>query len=277
MCCGVKRNIRSWRRYLFILFVILMPIPAYSYLWPVLDTLEITQTSSTTATYNGTWITIDIDDAADGIGYQYMGVVHRHQTSTSVTTGDMSHAVRITTTECPGLKFSCLGEKWINTKGSTGTYTVYHGGGANGNECVGLTTHNQQSGGSWTRRAEPSVPEAVCLGTPPVDQWCAMLTPTLEYNYGNLSIAEATGSQLTHPVSVECTDGIVFILRLQGLSYISLNNGMKAEFTTDGNQPLGQEINGIAGIQSFNLTSTLTGTPSAGDFNGTGILFVTYP
>lgn len=273
MYCVKNKNIKNC---LFIL-IFFIPFPACSYIWPVLDTLEITQTSSTTATYTGTWITVDIDDAADGTGFQYMGVVHRHQSGNSVTTGDMSHALRITTTECPGLKFSCLGEKWISTYGRTGTYSVTHGGGENGNECVGLTTHNQRTNGTWTRRAEPSIPEAVCLGTPPVDQWCAMLTPTLEFNYGNLSLTEAPGRQLTHPVSVECTDGIVFILRLQGLSYIPLHNGMKAEFTVNNGTPLGHEISGVAGIQTFNLTSTLTGTPSTGDFNGTGILFVTYP
>ncbi|MDZ7320057.1 hypothetical protein N4G41_00190 [Kosakonia sacchari] len=260
-------------------FMFLLSGASQAFQWPVLDDVTVELTSSTTATYRGNWSTIDIDEQYDGNGLQYIGIIHRHIRSSDqmLTTGTMSNPLRISSSDCPGFLFSCIGPKWIQANGTSGSYTLTHSGGANGSECVGISSLNTRDNATWASARHPVTPATTCLGTPPANQWCAMVTPSIEFNYGNLTLADAAGSKLTKPLQVECTDGMQFVLRLRGVSYISLSNGMHAELSTDNDAPLGTTLNGQQGINNINLTSTLTGQGVPGSFSGQGILFVSYP
>lgn len=252
---------------------------AQAYMWPVLDTVDIEIISSTDAKYTGRWISIELDASTDGPGNQYMGVLHRHVRTgaNDVTTGAMQYSVNMRAYDCPDYLFSCIGPQWIANNGRSGSYVINHSGQENGNECVGISTSATLNHSEWTSIRHPNVLAAQCLGTPPVDEWCALATPTIEFNYGRMALQNAVGKQLTRTVEIQCTAGINYVLRLQGASSIALDNGMHASFTTDGDVPLGETLDGVSGKQFIQLTSTLQGTPTEGPFSGSGVLFVSYP
>lgn len=110
---------------------------------------------------------------------------------------------------------------------------------------------------------------------PAENEWCAASTPSITFDYGTRTVADALGTTLATEVKVECTTATKYSLRLKGLpSDLPLNNGMTATLTTDG-QPAGSTLSGVKGVNTVRLESTLSGTPDkAGPFNGEGVLFI---
>lgn len=265
---------------LFFIFSAFFCSAVSAFRWPVLLDVDVNLTGAGTAIYSGQWGVVDVDDAYDDYGEKYIGVIHRHiSTSGSLVTGSMSNALSVTAKDCPDsvLKLSCMGEKWIEKYGESGSYSVNHSGAENGNECVAIAAVGQQTNASWNDRKYPMVGAAQCIGTPPVEQWCALDTPAIEFAYGSLTLKNAEGKKISHQVDVECTDSIQFILRLRGMDTIQLDNGMYAELTTDNDTPLGTTLEGDVN-KTIMLTSELKGAANrTGPFYGSGILFVTYP
>ena len=110
---------------------------------------------------------------------------------------------------------------------------------------------------------------------PQPNEWCAPSTPSVTFDYGTKTVADALGTTLATEIKVECTTATKYSLRLKGLpSDLPLNNGMTATLTTDG-QPAGATLSGVEGVNTVRLESTLSGTPDkAGPFNGEGVLFI---
>ncbi len=118
----------------------------------------------------------------------------------------------------------------------------------------------------------------MCVNIPPQNEWCALQTPTVELAYGTMHIQNATGSTKSTSIEVGCTAGMKYMLALRDLSgTVALSNGMNAELSASG-LPLKSTLTGEKGINPVTLQSTLQGTPSrSGAFEGTGVLYVTYP
>lgn len=127
---------------------------------------------------------------------------------------------------------------------------------------------------SWDGGAPAQGP---CFVVPPANQWCALTTPTLIFDYGTIHVTNAAGTRKSANVKVKCTTGMKFTLRLLGTESISLSNNMRAQITANG-APLNTAIDGQAGSNEITLTSELQGVPdSAGPYHGTGALFISYP
>ncbi|BBL31571.1 hypothetical protein PAFU01_30190 [Pantoea ananatis] len=111
-----------------------------------------------------------------------------------------------------------------------------------------------------------------------MDQWCALKTPTVEIAYGTLTLKDAEGSNKTAGVTVECTTGMKYTLRLQDANNeTSLDNGGRVTWKAGG-MAMGETLTGEAGENGVDLTATLHGPfGRTGEFHGSGILFVSYP
>lgn len=129
-----------------------------------------------------------------------------------------------------------------------------------------------------TRVAPPGVTPR-CFGFPPVNQWCALTTPSVTFDFGAIRLQDAAGARKKANVNVECTMGMKYVLKIKGLDHIQLDNGMTAKFTANGKM-LGEPLDGVVGkVNPVELEATLQGVPPAGggDFSGTSILEVSYP
>ncbi|NIF33002.1 hypothetical protein F3J29_12765 [Enterobacter sp. Cy-643] len=271
---------KTYHSLFFLLLFNVYSTSALAFKWPIVLDTKVEVVSPTSVNYVGTWGVIDVDDSLDDFGERYIGILHRHSsTSGTLVTGSMANPLNVSASTCPDsqLRLSCLGAKWIERYGESGSYTVNHSGANVGSECVMIAAVPQQTNASWVNRKFPNVGEAQCIGTPPVDQWCALDTKTLEFDYGSLTVQDAIGKKISKSLVVECTDRIQFILRLKGSAKIPLSNGMFAVLTTNDGTPLGSVFDGDLN-NTIVLTSQLEGTPvNTGSFSGNGILFVTYP
>ncbi|MGR7394202.1 hypothetical protein ACU63O_11755 [Klebsiella aerogenes] len=120
--------------------------------------------------------------------------------------------------------------------------------------------------------------ESNCITPPPKNQWCALATPEITFNFGTLAPDTAAGTQRSANLSVECTADINYKLQLlTGGQVIALSNGMTARLTAGG-KTLESTLSGKAGTTVIPLVATLAGTPnSTGAFEGFSVLFVNYP
>lgn len=156
--------------------------------------------------------------------------------------------------------------------------------GSEGLQCVDIglipVTYRDAAWSTWlsTRVAPPGVTQR-CFGFPPLNQWCALTTPSVTYDFGNVRVQNAVGSHLKTTVNVECTMGMKYVLKIKGLDHMQLDNGMTAKFTANG-KDLGEPLDSKVGqFNSVELEATLQGTPPAegGYFSGTSVLAVSYP
>lgn len=262
----------------------LVPDVSYAFKWPVVLDVKVELIGPEEAVYTGNWTVIEVDDSLDtDTRLKYTGIIHRHKSDTgAIEAGTMDYQteLKVNNADCPNsiVTLSCIGQKWIEKNGESGTYKVHHDSGPNGNECVAIATVNQTFGSVWDQRVYPSTGATQCIGTPPVNNFCALTQDKIEFAYGPLTVKTAAGKELTKNINVECTDDIPYVLRLRGNDKIPLDNGMHAELTTNNGEPLGETLSGQQGVNIIELTSELKGTPNrTGSFYGSGVLFVTYP
>lgn len=129
-----------------------------------------------------------------------------------------------------------------------------------------------------TRMVPPGVTPR-CFGFPPVNQWCALTTPSVMFDFGAIRLQDAVGARKKANVNVQCTMGMKYVLKIKGLDHMPLDNGMSAKFTANG-KVLGEPLDGVVGkVNPVELEATLQGVPptGGGDFSGTSILEVSYP
>ncbi|MGY3309283.1 hypothetical protein ACVW06_002308 [Pantoea ananatis] len=269
---------------------------AVQYEWPYADNLTVTILSSTSAEYHLHITTAMIDDPTigakeslgdvaqkkgiDGTGNFIFGGYHRHNqtagrppTATPVGNKGLQRSVWFT---------SVAKELSATFRGTT--MIVNHSGSANGSECVGSTLWPESADkqnlnfDTWLSMTWNGGIEGSCLGVPPVNEWCALTTPVINFAYGNLTVADFEGASRTTTVGVECTTGMKYTLRLPTADQrIALNNGGTASVTANGSV-LGKTLHGQAGENQVELTVTLNGPyERTGTFEGSGVLFVSYP
>lgn len=282
------------RRLIICALLVTTECHSVSYTWPYLTFVEINRSATGKLEYIGHMGTATINDDsitnqttvdevmrrhginADSANRYWWGTYIRQQTSAAV-----DHAyIRV--------ERQIMDDKWVEAANTltglfgSGTMKISRYGVTGGNECVAT--------GAWG--VYPSLPNwdywkqyvwnggvtAGCLGTPPVDQWCAMKTPVVEIAYGTLTLKEAEGSNKTAGVTVECTAGMKYTLRLQDANNeTTLDNGGRVTWQAGG-KALGKTLTGEAGENGVDLTATLHGPfERTGEFKGSGILFVSYP
>lgn len=119
-----------------------------------------------------------------------------------------------------------------------------------------------------------------CRLSPQTNDWCSMVTPSINFNFGVMATSKAQGVMLEKDISVYCSAPVSYTISLAGQadSSMVLDNGMSVEFSLDGNE-LNQNLSSSSeGVINHKLKATLKGTPtSTGIFNATGVLFVDYP
>lgn len=268
---------------------------AIEYTWPVITGVEVTLINANSANYKLTWTVVTVKDdtiapktrAVDVYAMKkgivipnlFSAVRHRHnRVGNSPSGGTVTGS---TTADSMTLEEY---SSQVSSYFPRSVTMVSHGNGPNGNECVGLITSGTANVASATwegllsRNWDGGIGSmGECLGTPPANEWCALVSPAVEINYGTMSVAEAVGANKSSAVAVSCTTGMKYTLRLRGENNISLSNGMHAELKADG-LPLNSTLDGVAGMNNVILSSTLNGEPlRTGEFKGEGVLFVSYP
>lgn len=268
---------------------------AITYEWPYATHVDVEITGSTTAQYTVYMATAKIVDDSIGekttvaevlqahgkevlAGTYRWGPYHRHlmKDGTVSASGNYEESGKMT-------------EKWavaarsLSRKYGSGSLRVSHSGVANGDECVGTGVWDANAKvGNWEDFLSTAVwnggVTGACIGTPPLNQWCAMKTPTLEIAYGTMTLKDAEGTRKTAGVSVECTTGMKYTLRLrEANNETTLDNGGRVTWEAGG-KAMGETLTGEVGANSIDLTATLHGPfERTGEFQGSGVLFVSYP
>ncbi|MCW0342235.1 hypothetical protein NB703_000328 [Pantoea ananatis] len=181
-----------------------------------------------------------------------------------------------------------LNDKFIDVAHSlaSGTATKMNamGGVMNPTEICGGLVLTDQAGGAvveydkWMESAWDGGTNSTCNKVPPAAQWCVLSTATINFDFGSMSPDDANGATQTKRVGVECTNKMKYVLKLPGAGAgISLSNGGTARVTAN-KASLGETIEGQAGDNKVDLAVTLQGPfDRTGVFEGTGVLFVSYP
>lgn len=274
-----------------------MSAAAITYEWPVITKVTTSVQSSRVRIYSLWWDVVKItdDDLKDGVTtgeaytqktgltpsqYVSTAVRHRHRSANmeAPTGGPVAGEVKTTHSVPFTIHAASVAQSMRRVA------DVYHTGDYSEGECVGLMTSSiagelhpswdDLKASNWDGGAGGA---GNCLVPPGQDEWCALTTPSVTFEYGTMTLANATGATQSTTVGVECTTGMKYTLRLRGENEISLSNGMLAELQVNG-EPLNSTIDGAWGPNTVNITSTLRGTPDrVGVFMGQSVLFVSYP
>ena len=118
---------------------------------------------------------------------------------------------------------------------------------------------------------------ATCIGLALPQNYCAMETPSVTFDFGTIQKAQYANSRKTESVKVWCSTSSSYSLSLLGSSdgKISLSNGTQATLTTGNGTALGSRLSASGGTNTVSLTATLSGTPTTtGAFTGAGVIIV---
>ncbi|WP_312156842.1 MrpH family fimbial adhesin [Lelliottia nimipressuralis] len=270
---------------------------AITYPWKIVSSIDIRIIDSTAAEYTLHMTDIMITDDSIGAGDTLQsimrkktgletgfgwGTYHRHNAKTGVSNPTPSASATFYYIP-PGDTIRWKSFADFLTQTTPSVIINNHNGSPNGNECVGSTiwsstvpTSNFDTwlAKTWNGGAGDS---GTCLGTPPANQWCALSTAVVDVDFGEIHVSEAAGTTANDNINVECTTGMKYTIRLRGVDAIPLSNGMKAEITANGMQ-LNSTLDGLEGDNPVQLTTKLAGTPNSdGAFEGSGVLFISYP
>lgn len=135
---------------------------------------------------------------------------------------------------------------------------------------------------AFTPPGVSAVNSAECIGTPPLNHWCAPETDTLDFDFGVIVPSEISSVQRSKDIVIRCTSDMKFKLNLfqqnEMPGSISLSNGLKALFKIEGDDLSETVQQGVEGTISLPLTASLTGNAdSAGFFEGSGVIGISYP
>ena len=267
---------------------------AITFPWKIATSLDVNITSATSAIYTLHLTTIQVTDDSIGEGDLARDVIGRHTGYYTLPTWGAFHrhnsndggppVVSKMAVYAPtqNISWGTFAQRIISL--TSNTLSIEHSGSPNGGECVGTSAFSWDSPAldfdrwvadfSWNAGVGS---RGDCLGTPPVNQWCALSTAVVDVDFSALHISEAAGTTANDNISVHCTAGMKYTLRLRGVDAIPLSNGMKAEITANGMQ-LNSTLDGLEGDNPVQLTTKLAGTPNSdGAFEGSGVLFISYP
>ncbi|VEA61595.1 Uncharacterised protein [Serratia plymuthica] len=245
--------------------------------YPIITSIQTIITSSTTATYNGTFTIMDIGEAADipvPAGW-VAGIGHRHD---NFPGGADIARMRNYTDSCDSFGCSILtgnnmtiGQAAMSAyrKWGVNSFSINHSGEGNGGECVGFLASATYFSSSW---GSVIMPSGSCLYAPPGKDWCNMITPQITLNHGVLRFEDANGHSSSAQLNINCTVGTTVKLRLMNnQTYIDLQNGLRSDIFIEGN-PVGGSIKLQAGRNMVSMNDQLSGEISSGAFYGSAVL-----
>ena len=112
-----------------------------------------------------------------------------------------------------------------------------------------------------------------CIPVPPVDNKCLFSTNSLNVDFGNIPFNKVSSASVRKKISITCT--IDSAVQLSGSSSVPLSNGMQSTFKVDGGDMSSKLFNTSGGVPlEVPLDFSLSGTPVAGVFSGSSILYV---
>lgn len=140
------------------------------------------------------------------------------------------------------------------------------------NDCVGYFYALRPETGHaipWSSVIAP----AGCVNIPPIEQWCKITTPELQFDHGTITLSDAEGSSVTKNMNVECVDDMAVSFKLMSNdSYVYLDDG-KAEIKVN-DRALGSKIDLPAGQSLVTVKDMLTGMTSEGAHTGSSVLIM---
>jgi hypothetical protein len=295
-CQEVYKIIKNMKSFLLLSVIMWSPFTvALTYEWPYTERVDVEVPKPGTMNFTLHMGTAVIDDPkihenslASEVIFKKTGTgsmkdvyfydFHRH----ILNSGKHDVAVKALASVPYNATFKAFAKK-ITTLYGHGVIHNDHGVIPMSRECVGTiagVSHITENFEDWQSiNWNGGVTSAIdsCIGIPPTNEWCALITPELSLNYERINVDNAVGARVTGSVAVECTTGMKYTLRLQSPQGIKLSNGMTANIEAN-DLPLNSVLWGEAGTNSANISSVLSGTPEkTGPFNGEGILFVSYP
>ncbi|MFP3524594.1 hypothetical protein SB912_18955 [Pantoea sp. SIMBA_072] len=161
------------------------------------------------------------------------------------------------------------------------TGVVLHEGKPVTNECVAFFVGHEIA-------EQPIFPTSICGIAPPPTGHCEFSTKDVTLNYGSVTPESLSGKQISAVVTVSCSTSMNLEARLinpqDGSDIVPLraDGSLSAKMTLDGEDAssAGKAFSVQAG-GSAPLTVTseavVSGTPEAGDFSGSAVLFLSIP
>lgn len=237
-------------------------------LYPVLENVRIKITSATSADYTFTQRLVDIGPDGDSLapaGWD-LSLGHKHNVNSgSPTWGYYSYdSVKIRANET----YSQAGIRAYNA--ARGTLTIHHGGGPNGNECIGYRAASANA----TLFSLTRAPGGTCYQLPPGQEWCEIVESALEINHGVITVKNTTGNyDKSVAATVTCTAPMRIHLQF-GQDSLALGGGVTSQLSTTP----GPRANLNAGQSMISVNSKLTVPNNAtpGDFARNTVLYITY-
>ena len=174
-------------------------------------------------------------------------------------------------------RLSCLGNVWIQKKGTSGTADFYINTqsnlGKNIRRLQMCTAIQQTQTGPAT--ALGIVPGTCYTGFPTtVNATCSIDTPELLLDHGSLNPLEVNGNVKEMDVDISCSPDVTVSVYTGGGNIIFFGNGsISSLITIDGQNPRRATINGS---RTFKLRSTLSasGTPMPSNYGNSTTLLI---
>lgn len=112
-----------------------------------------------------------------------------------------------------------------------------------------------------------------CIPIPPVDNKCQFSTDSLNVDFGNITLNSTSSASVEKEISITCT--LDSTVQFSGESSIPLSNGMQSIIKIDGNDMSSKSLSASGGVAlKVPLDFSLSGTPVAGSFSGSSVLYI---
>lgn len=224
--------------------------PVFASLYPVITSIQTTILSPIAATYTITQELVDIGPAGDEpvSGIVTFGLAHRHDNFIGGQDTATLEQGYISIRSGDNYTWSTLGVKAYEVQKSI--TDVFHGGAGNGGECVSYIG-SPVIGGPWRNTRSP-VP---CVYAPPGKDWCKLLTPSITFSHGSISLKAATEiNTQVKPVEIECTAPMTVHVNF-GRDVLELATGVTSTLSVQ-NKP-NALLDAPSGVSTINIESTL--------------------
>lgn len=258
---------------------------SYAGPYPVPSSVSTRITGPGSATYNISWMLIDIPaaDLPAPVDWTF-AQVHRHDNFP----GGADLAVYDTHPPDDGHcgAVNCLGRSKAgetmsqtamritqNGKGLVSNI-INHNGNGNGGECIAYAFINRSENVARTPWNRVVFPGGSCVYAPPGNDFCKITTPKINIDYGIISLSDANGLEASQWVNMRCTTATKVTLRLaSGVNYIPMQDNSRADIKVNG-QLVGGQYDFQKGDTQVEIKSILEDIHQAGDYSGYTVMVI---
>ena len=121
-------------------------------------------------------------------------------------------------------------------------------------------------------------PAGYCTAVPPADDACKWSTSSINLDFGTLNLSKVAGAVAHKPAALTCPKDVnvtFYAGKASSGDSVNLSNGMKAKVTV-GNTAMGGSQKISTGVHDLDINAELSGTPVAGNFNASIIIYTVY-